>query len=208
MGFYSLAHLDGAPVTAIGEGPGGVGRPVVYFATEDIEASAAMARDLGANVFMGPMSISDVGQMALVLDPVGAVHGLWQAGTFTGFGRRWEPGSTGWFDHVSADPAAAGAYYAALTGHELQEPSPEMRVLVANEQMFASVSFDQMPGRDPQWNVIWVADSLDRVREAVPALGGTVVLHEMPVPGSAITVVTEPVLNTMVTIMAAGSGDQ
>jgi uncharacterized protein len=204
MGHYTIASLAGQAVLGIGQGPGAEGKLVTYFATQDIEASAAAASSLGAKVFMGPMDVTDVGKMALVVDPVGAVHGLWQAGSFAGFGVVYEPGSAGWFDHNSNDPAAAASYYQALTAMSLTEPEPGMRVLQDGDQWFASVSQDQMGGRPAQWNPIYIADSLERIRSTVRAQGGTVVLEEMPVPGSAITVFAEPVMNTMVTVMQAG----
>ena len=81
-----------------------------------------------------------------------------------------------------------------------------MKILANGDQWFASVSHDQVPGGRPaQWNAIYVADSLERVRDTVRTLGGTVLLEEMPVPGSTITVFAEPVMNGVVTVMQAGT---
>jgi predicted enzyme related to lactoylglutathione lyase len=204
MGYYTIASHDGQAVMGLGQGPGAEGKLVTYFATDDLAASAARAAELGGNVFMGPMDVMDVGKMALVVDSVGAVHGLWQAGTFAGFGAAYEPGAVGWFDHSSNDPDAAANYYRELTSMTLNESEPGMKVLQNGDQWFASVSQDQMPDRVAQWNPIYVADSLARIRDTVRAQGGTVVLEEMPVPGSAITVFAEPVMNTVVTVMQAG----
>jgi hypothetical protein len=206
MGYYSIANLDGVPVMGLGQGPGGAGAMVPYFATDDINASAAKAAELGGTVFMGPMVVPEAGTMALVSDPTGAVHGLWEAGNFPGFGVAYEANAPGWFDHASDDPAAAATYYQALTGHSLIEPSPGMQVLSAGDQWFASVSQNQVPERtSAQWNSIYVVEALEAARNKVRELGGTVVLEEMPVPGSAISVFVEPVMNTSVTIMAAGT---
>jgi predicted enzyme related to lactoylglutathione lyase len=155
---------------------------------------------------MGPMAVMEAGAMALVLDPTGAVHGLWQPGQMTGFGRIYEVGSPGWFDHASGDPAGAGKYYSELLAMTLGEPEPGMSVLMNGEQWFASVSADQVPDRAPQWNAIYIVDSLDRARDDAVRLGATVVLHEMPVPGSAISVFDEPVCHTSITVMRAGQG--
>ena len=155
---------------------------------------------------MGPMEVPDTGIMALVSDPTGAVHGLWQGTNFKGFGVAYEANAPGWFDHASSDPAAAAAYYQGLTGHSVIEPEPGMRVLTAGEQWFASVSENQVGERpNAQWNSIYVVEALEEARNKVRELGGTIVLEEMPVPGSAISVFVEPVMNTAVTIMGAGS---
>jgi predicted enzyme related to lactoylglutathione lyase len=81
-----------------------------------------------------------------------------------------------------------------------------MRVLTAGEQWYASVSENQVADRPAaQWNSIYVVEKLEEARNKVRELGGTIVLEEMPVPGSAISVFVEPVMNTAVTIMGAGS---
>ena len=175
MGYYSIAHSEGAPVMGLGQGPGGHGAMVPYFLTDDISASAETAAELGATVFMGPMEVPGAGIMALVTDPTGAVHGLWQEGEFKGFGVAYEANAPGWYDHASDDPAAAAAYYTTLT---------------------------ERPGA--QWNSIYVVETLEAARDKIRKLGGTIVLEEMPVPGSAICVFIEPVMNTAVTIMGAG----
>jgi uncharacterized protein len=206
MGYYSIASYNGSPVMGLGQGPGGAGMMVPYFYTDDINISAATAAELGGNVFMGPMEIPGAGIMALVTDPTGAVHGLWQAREFQGFGVAYEPNAPGWFDHASDDPDAAATYYSTLTGHTVIEPSPGMKVLNVGEQWFASVSQNQVPERPAaQWNSIYVVDTLESARTKIRELGGTIVLEEMPVPGSAICSFIEPVMNTVVTIMGAGS---
>jgi len=206
MGYYSIANSDGSPVMGLGQGPGAAGAMVPYFFSDDIAASVATAAQLGGTVFMGPMEVPGAGIMALVADPTGAVHGLWQAGEFSGFGVAYEPNAIGWWDHASNDPEAAAAYYTALTGHTVIEPSPGMKVLNVGEQWFASVSQNQVPERtQAQWNSLYVVETLAAARDKIRELGGTIVLEEMPVPGSAICVFLEPVMNTAVTIMAAGS---
>ena len=206
MGYYSLANHDGAPVMGLGQGPGSAGAMTPYFATDDINASVAKVAELGGTVFMGPMEVPETGIMAMAADPTGAAHGLWQGTNFKGFGVAYEAGAAGWFDHASSDPAAAAAYYQGLTGHSIIEPEPGMRVLTAGEQWFASISANQVDERtNAQWNSIYVVETLEAARNKVRELGGAIVLEEMPVPGSAISVFTEPVMHTAVTIMGAGS---
>jgi predicted enzyme related to lactoylglutathione lyase len=209
MGYYSIASHNGDPVFGLGQGPGGQGSMIPYFATDDIAASAATVAELGGNVFMGPMEVPGAGTMALVSDPTGAVHGLWQAGDFAGFGVAFEAGAPGWFDHASDEPDKAAAYYVGLTGHSLIEPAPGMQVLAAGEQWFASISQNQVPERPwSQWNSLYVVDALEETRNKVRELGGTILIEEMPVPGSAISVFVEPVMKTTVTIMGAGNHEE
>lgn len=208
MGYYSIANHDGQPVMGLGQGPGGQGTMIAYFAADDVGACAAKATELGGNVFMGPMEVPGVGSMALVADPTDAVHGLWQAGDFKGFGVAYEPGAPGWFDHSSDEPDKAAAYYVGLTGHSIVEPSPGMKVLSRGDQWFASVSQNQVSEYPwAKWNSIYVVDNLAESRDKIRELGGTIVLEEMPVPGSAISIFAEPVMNTPVTIMGGQRDD-
>jgi predicted enzyme related to lactoylglutathione lyase len=51
---------------------------LAYFLVADCDASAALAKQLGATLYAGPMSIENVGRMAVVADPQGAVFALFQ----------------------------------------------------------------------------------------------------------------------------------
>ena len=202
--YYCIANSSGRPVMGLGQAPQGRGVMVTYFSTDDVRASTKKAEALGATIAMAPMDVMDVGSMAVLVDPTGAVHGLWQPKTFQGFGVVYEPNAPGWFDHTSKDPEAAASYYRALTSHALNESEGDMRILTNGDQWFASISLDHA-GRDrAQWNPIFVTESLSTLRDLVRSLGATVVLEEMEVPGSAISVFVEPVMHTAVTVMAAG----
>lgn len=203
-GFYSIALHGGHPVMGLGQESSGTGTQVVYFATDDIDEATTKAAALGATVFMGPIKVMNQGSMALLADPVGAVHGLWQPVDFKGFGAMYEPNAPGWFDHASKDPDAAAHYYEALLGHKVSEPEPSMKILTVGDQWVASCSYDLIDRPMARWNPIYVVDSLSRIRDTVRELGGTVIVEEMPVPGSAICVVSEPVAQSTLTVMRAG----
>ncbi len=203
MGYYSLALHNGAPVLGLGQSEGSHGRTTTYFATSNIDDAIKKATDLGATVTTPAMEVMELGSMAVLVDPTGASFGLWQPGTFNGFGVMYEPNAPGWFDQASDDPKAAATFYAGVTGHEVNEPETDMRVLQNGDQWFASISQAETGGA-PRWMPIFVVDSLQRIHEVVPRHGGAIVIDEMPVPGSAICVFSEPVTGTLMTVMSAG----
>lgn len=51
---------------------------LIYFLVADCDASTAKAKELGAKVFMGPMSMEGVGRWTVLADPQGAVSALFQ----------------------------------------------------------------------------------------------------------------------------------
>ncbi|HEX8803640.1 MAG TPA: VOC family protein, partial [Acidimicrobiales bacterium] len=75
----------------------------VYVATEDAKAVADAAAAHGGQVIAPPMQVADLGTMAVVADPAGAVIGAWQPGTHPGFGVVQEPGAPGWFELHTRD---------------------------------------------------------------------------------------------------------
>lgn len=203
-GYYSIARHHGRAVMGLGQMEATSGTILTYFSTGDTASSVALAETLGATVIVGPTPIMDLGTMALLLDPTGAVHGLWQPREFHGFGALYEVNAPGWFDHVSADPAAAARYYGALTGHALLEPEPGLRILTIGDEWFASLSSPQVLAGQTHWNPVFIVNSLAETRDAVIAGGGTVLVEEMPVPGSAISAFLEPVCGNVLTVMRMG----
>ena len=51
---------------------------LLYFYVTDADAATAKAKELGAQVYMGPMTMENVGRWSVVADPQGAVLALFQ----------------------------------------------------------------------------------------------------------------------------------
>lgn len=51
---------------------------LAYVAVDDIAASTAKARELGAEVLQDVMAIGDYGWISVIRDPTGAVLGMWK----------------------------------------------------------------------------------------------------------------------------------
>ena len=201
---YATASHEGSPVMGLFVDETAPAQPTTYFATSDSAASVARVRDLGGEVAFGPVEVPGLGWTTVVTDPVGAAHGLWEPKSFTGFGRMYEPGTPGWFDHVSRDADLAARYYVGLTGHSVIEPEPGMRILQHDGGWFASVTQPQVAETMPRWNPVFVVEQLARTLDVVRRHGGQVLVEEMPVPGSSISVFRDPVVGSVMTVMAAG----
>ena len=204
MGYYSIAKSKGEPVLGIGEQDEGNGAWITYFTSENIEEDSKKAGENGAQIVVPPMQIMNLGWMSLIVDPSNAVYGLWQPIEFHGFGVMYEPNSLGWFDHVSESVQPIVDFYTTVLGvGSLNEG--EMKILTNGDQWFASITYGEKPEHTPQWMPVFVVDSLDRIRSKVRELGGEIIVEEMPVPGSAISVFREPIKNAYITVMAEGS---
>ncbi|MFJ6569945.1 VOC family protein [Streptomyces sp. NPDC091292] len=118
-GYYTQAYSDGANVAALA--PKSDGRMptvwTVYLATPDAVALAEKIRDAGGQLVREPLPVGPFGTIALAADPGGAVFGLWQGGTHTGFEAQRRPGAYCWTELYTRDKAAVDPFYEGVFGY-------------------------------------------------------------------------------------------
>ena len=88
----------------------------LYITVESANDTAKRAEGLGAKVLAPPFDVMDVGRMAVLQDPTGAVFCIWQAKKHIGARILNEPGALCWSELTTRDPKAAEAFYTALFG--------------------------------------------------------------------------------------------
>ncbi len=94
-----------------------------YISTADIDTTVTAVTNAGGKVMSPAMAVGDLGSMAIVVDPVGAVVGLWQPGSHIGFTKYNEPGSVTWDEHHSKDFAASTDFYVNVFGWQIEKTS-------------------------------------------------------------------------------------
>jgi hypothetical protein len=93
---------------------------LIYVAVESADDAATRVAPLGGKVLASPFDVYDVGRMAVVQDPAGAVFALWQPRLHQGTGIAGVPGTLCWADLITPDPARAQEFYAGLFGWKFQ----------------------------------------------------------------------------------------
>ena len=88
----------------------------VYLAVDDIEAALSKVDSNGGTAVMGPQEVGDLGVMAFVSDPGGAMIGMWQPGAHSGFGILAEPQTPSWFELHTAKFDECIAFYENVFG--------------------------------------------------------------------------------------------
>jgi hypothetical protein len=83
----------------------------VYLATDNAEKTLEAAASHGGQVHVQAMPVGDLGVMAYVTDPSGAMTGLWQPGEHKGFGRFGESWTPSWFELHTRDYRAVLDFY-------------------------------------------------------------------------------------------------
>ena len=145
------------------------------------------------------MQVGDLGSMAVLCDPVGAVFGIWQPGTHTGFGKYNEPGSVTWDEHHSKDFAASSAFYTRVFGWTLSPVSDTDEFRYSNAKvegedvagLMDSSSF--LPAEVPShWAVYFSVADVDQALARVTEHGGSVVRPAEDTPYGRVVDVADP----------------
>jgi predicted enzyme related to lactoylglutathione lyase len=202
FGGYAIFSSDGHQVAGVmGRMPQMQGPDVwsTYIATADIDGAAAAVADAGGQVMAPPMAVGDLGSMAMLIDPAGAVFGVWQAGQHTGFQKYNEPGSVTWDENHSKDFAASTPFYERVFGWDLDKmnDSDEFRYYQAKVDgevvagLMDSAGF--LPAEVPShWAVYFsVADADEAIATAVEH-GATVLRPAEDTPFGRIADLIDP----------------
>ncbi|MFP5334138.1 MAG: VOC family protein [Actinomycetes bacterium] len=183
-GYYTQSFVDGRVVVGLSEPmPGQPPSPaawLTYLAVDAVDTVVERVRDAGGAVLMEPMDVMDFGRMAIAADPTGAVFGLWQSGTHTGFGIANEPGSVTWNEVLTRDVDAAQAFYRAVFGYGFGDMSGEgFRYATLDIDgrpcggvgSLAAGTPDEVPAH---WQTYFMVDDADDASTRVTELGGRV----------------------------------
>jgi predicted enzyme related to lactoylglutathione lyase len=222
-GPYLVGRIRGGDVAAATAAPEGVSAATwnTYVFVESAAETAAKAREAGGSVLMEPFDVAgDVGRMAVLADPEGAVFCLWEPGTFQGARIVNEHGSLNFNGLNTRDPEAAKAFYGAVFGwgtmpmgggaeawtlpgygDHLELGNPELREQMA--AVGAPAGFEDVvaslvpigpdrPDVAAHWDVTFAVDDADAIAAKAFELGGKVVVPPVDAPWVRMTVIADP----------------
>ncbi|WP_411102241.1 VOC family protein [Streptomyces sp. cmx-4-9] len=207
QGGYSVCTLKGRPVAGIMKAmnpDGSVPDPMpptawtTYLATDGIDATLKAVSDARGRILVGPMDVMDLGRMAVVADPTGAVFGLWEARAFDGAGIVNEHGALIWNELSTADVPAAAAFYSAVlpvTTANSTMPGTEgyTEFKVGDRAVGGMLGLDKLPpGTPPNWLPYFQVDDVDSIQAAATRAGGNVLAPAFDMPVGRMAVLTDP----------------
>lgn len=186
FGNYVTFLRDGVRIAGMMRNDGSQGMPDVwtlYFSTPDAKATTGAAVAAGGQVYLDPMPVGDLGTMALVAAPDGAAVGLWEPGTFAGYGLHNEAGTPVWHELQTREYARALEFYRAVLGWETEVMSDtdEFRysVMARDGVQYAGVMDGAgfVPdGVPPTWLTYVGVEDVDATLAVAEELGGAVQL--------------------------------
>jgi uncharacterized protein len=200
--FYTMLTVEGRAVAALyQQEPVPTGAPprwLSYVSVAAAELSAQRTKALGGTVLMDPFDVLDVGRMALVQDPTGAVVALWEPRRHAGAGLMGAPNSICWNELATTDTARAGAFYASLFdwSAETRPMGTSTYTVFGHEReqrggmLSIAPEWGPMP---PHWLVYFAVRDCDGQAALAQSLGGAVLRSPKDVAGvGRLAVLADP----------------
>jgi len=161
---------------------------MTYIAVTSADDAAAKAASLGGKVIAPAFDVFDVGRMAVIQDPTGAMFCVWQAKAHCGVGVFGEPNSFCWSELLTRDLDMARNFYTALFGWEAYVTTNPAGFQYTHWRT-GGVDFGGMMALKPEWgpvpphwmNYVSVADCDGTVAKAT-SLGGKTCFPPMTIP--------------------------
>ena len=190
---YTMLKQDGKDVGALYQMPSEMtsqGIPpnwLSYAFVASADKAAAKAKELGATLMKEPFDVMDVGRMAVIQDPTGAVFAIWQAGTHKGATVVNVPNSLCWNELATPDTSKAGDFYTGLFGwgKKVQEMGPMTYTSFMNGERPAGGMYTpppEMGNVPPNWLVYFAVDDTDAMVTKANELGATTIAPPMDIP--------------------------
>lgn len=160
-----------------------------YVGTDDVDATAERAKELGGIVIHGPADIPDVGRFAVLQDPQGGVFSVFQ-GMEGGEEKTPGHGDFSWHELATTDYAAAFDFYSDLFGWEVDQDMDMGGDMIYRlfKPQGSERSIGGMYNRMPEqpvtaWTYYVMVPDIHASLEAVKGNGGMVLNGPMEVPG-------------------------
>jgi uncharacterized protein len=196
-GVYTMLRKDGKDVAALFQAREGM--PTfwgAYVTVESADSAAAKANELGGTLVMEPFDVMDVGRMAVVHDPTGAIFSVWEPRGSIGASLVNVPGAITLNQLNTTDPQSAERYYTELFGWRIEEMSggaaPYWGIYLGDRVNGGMMQMPPDSGAPSHWLTYFGTEDVDRDAGRVGELGGQVTLPPMDVPGGRILVAQDP----------------
>lgn len=159
----------------------------VYFATADVDVSAARVSELGGTLVQPPFDVMDVGRMAICKDPGGAVFSLWQARSHRGAAVLNENNAVCWSELATWDTARAREFYVGLFGWQTKgavNMATYIEFSAGGQARGGLLPMDeQWRGMPSHWGIYFQVQDCDAAVTQAQALGAAVRYGPFSAPG-------------------------
>jgi uncharacterized protein len=187
MGGYIVASIGGKSVAGISPkmNPEAPSAWATYVNVDLADSAAEAVPEAGGQVLVPPMDVADVGRLAIVADPTGAVIGMWQPRQHRGAQLVNEANTWVWSMLFTTDPSVAGPFYDQVFGWAAKDDEAGQTVFSLGGHDVAGMSSmpAEMPADvPPHWHVYFAVVDTDASVNRAKDLGGSLVFGPVPTP--------------------------
>jgi predicted enzyme related to lactoylglutathione lyase len=192
---YTMLKLRGLEVGALYKlnqeqtADGALPHWMSYVAVASADETAARAKSLGGTLRAEPFDVMDVGRMAVIQDPQGAILSIWQAKRHIGTRLADESGTFCWNELWTPDPRNAREFYTGLFGWVAKPsggsgaPDGYTEWATGGRSIGGMLQIEpQMGPVPPSWLPYFIVDSCDASSQRAQAAGGTAQIAPMDIP--------------------------
>jgi predicted enzyme related to lactoylglutathione lyase len=196
--YTMLENADGKAVCALykNQQPGVPPHWGLYVTVTSASDAQKKAESLGAKTLMAAFDVMDVGRMAVLQDPTGAVINVWEAKKHQGFGVVQETHTFCWAELVTPNTDVAGTFYKGLFGWGLKPSSHDAMQyteLQLGTQSIGGMMPPPMKGIPPHWAVYFFVPDVDVATKKAQSLGATVTVPPQAIPNvGRFSVIQDP----------------
>jgi predicted enzyme related to lactoylglutathione lyase len=169
-----------------------------YISVADADATAAKARELGANVQRDPFDVMDVGRMTVIQDPAGAYFSIWQPLKHIGADICNEPVSLTWNELMTNDVDKSGAFYTKLFGYtaDTQNMGGMDYTMFMNGDKAAggmmAITPEMGEGIPSHWGIYLAVEDCETTVEKAKSLGGQVYVEAQDMGVGRFAMLADP----------------
>ncbi|MFG2818578.1 VOC family protein [Kitasatospora sp. NPDC048365] len=198
-GSYGLLSSEGEAVGAIGRltEEGARSAWMIYFRTDDVEATARAVEEAGGTVRVPPMDAGGWAWMAQFSDPLGGQFAVWKPGKSPGLEAVDRPGSLNWVELYTTDAAGAREFYQRVFGwryddtelpdgggtYSMITPAGQPMERMHGGLMELPAEALVLTGGRPYWHPVFAVADCDTAVTASMAGGGSVQMGPDDTPG-------------------------
>lgn len=204
---YTMFTTGGAPIagvfrqTAEMKSQGVPPNWMPYIEADNVDATAAKAKSLGATVVAGPDDIPGTGRFAVIQDPQGAVFGIYKSTNNPSGGWDGTPvlNRFSWHELMTTDYQVAEKFYSALFGwqkiSETDMGDGLMYYIFGRQGNMYGGMFNTPPdmaGMHPFWLVYIHVKDVGKAVDIATKAGASVHRPQMDIPGGSIAILGDP----------------
>jgi len=153
---------------------------MLYVAVENADQSVSKAAQAGGTVLSPAFDVMEVGRMAVLQDPTGAVFSLWQPKSHQGAAITGD-NTFCWADLSTPSPERASKFYADVFGWQLtrDEKDPSGYLHIRNGENFIGgipPATRRNPNAPPHWLVYFQVADAEAATAKAAQLGGKILM--------------------------------